>query len=115
MVFVYIFAIIWGILQIVLFFKIWGMTNDVEKIVGILETYNTNKSLKNNVQNSKVNVLRANETQDVVSQFTVGDLVVDGDEIQWRVVEINGGLVVCKNSTKGIAEFSIDDLKLFGR
>ena len=115
MVFVYIFAIIWGILQIVLFFKIWGMTNDVEKIVGILETYNTNKSHKNNVQNSKVNVLRANETQDVVSQFTVGDLVVDGDEIQWRVVEIQGDLVVCRNSTKGTAEFSIGDLKLFGR
>lgn len=115
MVFIYIFAIIWGILQIVLFFKIWGMTNDVEKIVGILETYNTNKSPKNNVQNSKVNVLRANETQDVVSQFTVGDLVVDGDEIQWRVVEIQGDLVVCRNSTKGTAEFSIGDLKLFGR
>ena len=91
------------------------MTNDVEKIVGILETYNTSKSPKNNVQNSKVNVLRANETQDVVSQFTVGDLVVDGDEIQWRVVEIQGDLVVCRNSTKGTVEFSIGDLKLFGR
>ena len=27
-----IFAIIWGTLQIVLFFKIWGMCNDVAKL-----------------------------------------------------------------------------------
>lgn len=31
-----ILLFIWGILQIILFFKIWGMTTDVEKILSVM-------------------------------------------------------------------------------
>ena len=30
--FIYVIALIWSILSLILFFKIWGMTNDVETI-----------------------------------------------------------------------------------
>lgn len=30
--FVYLIIIVFGILQIILFFKLWGMTNDVRKL-----------------------------------------------------------------------------------
>ena len=41
--FLTIVLIIWGILEILLFFKIWGMTNDVRKIEGLLnENYSIN-------------------------------------------------------------------------
>lgn len=33
-----IIAIVFGILQIVLFFKIWGMTNDVKNILNVLNS-----------------------------------------------------------------------------
>lgn len=32
-----IIVIVFGVLQIILFFKVWGMTNDVRKIKNILE------------------------------------------------------------------------------
>ena len=35
-VIIYIIMLVWGILNIILFFKIWGMTNDVKEIVQIL-------------------------------------------------------------------------------
>ena len=35
--FVNFILIVFGILQIILFFKIWGMTNDTEKIRGVFE------------------------------------------------------------------------------
>lgn len=37
MMFFSVILIIFGVLQIILFFKIWGMTNDVSKIKGKLE------------------------------------------------------------------------------
>lgn len=36
-VFVSIVAIIFGILQIILFFKLWGMTNDVREMKNMLD------------------------------------------------------------------------------
>ncbi|MBS5798045.1 MAG: hypothetical protein KH100_15260 [Dysgonomonas mossii] len=47
--FIGIVIIVFGILQIILFFKIWGMTNDIREIrnqyINKSETYNTNDDI----------------------------------------------------------------------
>ena len=48
-----IILLVFGILQVILFFKIWGMTNDVEKIREIIQwSYNKaeHKEKTNNIQ-----------------------------------------------------------------
>lgn len=40
-----IIIIVFGALQIILFFKVWGMTNDVRKIKNILELRVHDKTL----------------------------------------------------------------------
>lgn len=42
--FVLIITAVFGVLQIILFFKIWGMTNDVAKIVTILKENSSGKT-----------------------------------------------------------------------
>ena len=52
-----ILVIIFGILNIILFFKIWGMTNNVSEIKRILKDANeTKKELKKNKTKSKFNI-----------------------------------------------------------
>ena len=40
-----IVLLVFGILQVILFFKIWGMTNDVCKIRELLENFSKSKSV----------------------------------------------------------------------
>lgn len=42
--FVLIITAVFGVLQIILFFKIWGMTNDVAEIVTILKENSSGKT-----------------------------------------------------------------------
>ena len=46
LVFTSVVVIVFGILQIILFFKIWGMTNDVATIVSILKKETSKESPK---------------------------------------------------------------------
>ena len=46
--FISIIFIVFGILQIILFFKMWGMTNNVSRITRLLES----KELPNNTLNN---------------------------------------------------------------
>lgn len=39
---IYIFSFIWGILSIILFFKVWGMTNRVIDIQNLFEKHSKN-------------------------------------------------------------------------
>lgn len=41
--FIIIVSIIWGILNLILFFKIWGMTNDVNELKKIISRYINNQ------------------------------------------------------------------------
>jgi len=69
--FIGVVVLVFGVLQIILFFKIWGMTNDVERIYNLL-----NKSLSKRrhtkIQKTSVDVnydgpLRPNELS--ISEF----------------------------------------------
>ena len=103
-------CLIFGILQIILFFKIWGMTNNVKRILNIFEEVTKEKRLELETAAKKA---KYNATENAADKFNIGDLVVDSNGIQWRVAEINGGIVVCKNSTKGIVEYAADEISLF--
>lgn len=105
MVLVYVLAIIWSILQIILFFKVWGMTNDVQQIREVMLYIREHNKSQNQIE----------EIGDNDDTFSLGALVVDKTERQWRVVEIKGNIVVCRSSVKGIAEFNKDELKIFGQ
>ena len=104
-------CLIFGILQIILFFKIWGMTNNVKRILNIFEEVTKEKRLE--LETAAKKAKYNNATGNTADKFNIGDLVVDSNGIQWRVAEINGGIVVCKNSTKGIVEYAEDEISLF--
>ena len=104
MVFVNVILLIWCILQIVLFFKVWRMTNDVQIIRDAIKSICEHNKPQNKIK----------EIGDNDNPFSVGALVIDDTERQWRVVEIKGNIVVCRNSVQGIVEFNQNELKLFG-
>ena len=79
-----IIVIIWSILSIVLFFKIWGMTNNVKDILEIMnqniDAHNCKKS------NSKTKDIDKEFTAESTTKFSVGQLVVElKTEKQYRI------------------------------
>ena len=106
-IFLEVVIIVFGVLQIILFFKIWGMTNNVKKM-----TSNTEQILDVCIK-IKSNTIDDIDNTSIDSGFNIGDLVVDKDDNQWRVVEINAPIIKCKNSTKGVVEFDMKELRLF--
>jgi len=87
----YLFALIWGILSIVLFFKIWGMTNDVETIKHILLNVTSKTIAANNKE--------ASETlSESMGNLEEGDVVVNVETGQELIVVqiFPDGDVTCK-------------------
>ena len=41
---VYVIMVVWGVLNIILFFKIWSMTNDVKELKDYIINNNNNDS-----------------------------------------------------------------------
>lgn len=105
--------VVFGVLQIILFFKIWGMTNDVKRMAYYLErmsdTFNRNNKATMKIEGDGIATVA---TQNI-DGFSIGDLVVDKNDNQWRIVEINYPIIKCKSSTKGIVEFDKDEIKRF--
>lgn len=107
-IFVGIIVIVFGILQIILFFKIWGMTNDVSKMKDMLEMKIQQESFNTDIINNKSK-----------GDIEVGDLVVElKNERQLKVSDITAdGKYKCKVSG-GIVEvgiFSRDEIELFDK
>lgn len=50
--FIGVVVLVFGVLQIILFFKIWGMTNDVATIVSILKKETRKESPKDSADSS---------------------------------------------------------------
>lgn len=68
-----IVMLVFGILQIVLFFKLWGMTNDVGQIKGLLSNLSTQKAA---AAMSSHTLEQTSSEQNVVGKWPVGTLVV---------------------------------------
>lgn len=84
--FVSIVIIIFGILQIILFFKLWGMTNNISEIKEILKSHAAKEKQNQTPSqaNAKSNADRDIEIEDLVvelkseRQLTVVDITEDG-------------------------------------
>ena len=74
----YLIILVWGILNIILFFKIWGMTNDVREIKERL-LFPSNNSIKvdNNPSDSN--------KEDKASNFNIGSRAYEVGEIVYDI------------------------------
>ena len=101
--FVSIVIIVFGVLQIILFFKLWGMTNNVKKIKRILN-------------NKKEQDMEIGKTV-IADGIKEGDLVVElKTERQMRVENItNDGKFECKASGMIVGVFKGNEIELFNK
>ena len=84
MVFIYILSFIWSILCLILFFKIWGMTNDV-------------KQLTQEVHELKKTFVKEQPTQEPAPQKEGIPLIEDPADIPWEEINI-GDIVELKSN-----------------
>lgn len=98
-----IILLVFGVLQIILFFKLWGMTNDISRMRSIMEEH------LNNIDNNSIE-LKDNKG------IKVEDLVVElKTERQMKVTNIIDGKYECKLAG-GIAPvglFNRNEIELF--
>lgn len=103
-----IIIIVFGVLQIILFFKIWGMTNNVSKMKCMMEMKIKQENLDKDTINRKTG-----------SDIAVGDLVVElKNERQLKVIAITADGEYRCMVPGGIVEagvFSRDEIELFDR
>lgn len=96
-----IILIIFGVLQIILFFKIWGMTNDVKQLANRFCTNDNNLSNTNDLVETPCDGIPDN-TPDGDAEISVGDKVIrrKGDK------EMMVDRIVC--GKYGCADFKIN-------
>lgn len=78
-----IILIIFGVLQIILFFKIWGMTNDVKRLANKFCSNDNNLSNINDLAETPCDGIPDN-TPDGDTEISIGDKVIrrkDGKEM----------------------------------
>lgn len=92
-----IIGLIFAILQIILFFKLWGMTNDVRSIRDKLMT--TEADVKP--------VIKEND-----SPFEIGDWVISPTGKEVEIVEIEDGKYHCYTNRRLFYEGSFDASEL---
>nr|DAL72486.1 MAG TPA: hypothetical protein [Caudoviricetes sp.] len=116
-----IIFIVFGVLQIILFFKIWGMTNDVRNIKEMYES--EREAHYRNLNRTNPNTKNQEESDLSISKFSVGDLVVHiKTGKQMRIKNINTNNVHSNNDTYSCysgggvyheGDFLASELKLF--
>lgn len=106
--FVSIVIIVFGILQIILFFKLWGMTNDVKKLVN----YFCNEPIKSTnrqITSSNPEI----EYDKNLDNIKANDHVIrisDGKEMVVDSIE-NGKFFCIANSLEGYKWYSKNEIK----
>lgn len=107
-VFAYLLALVWSILCLILFFKIWGMTNNIEQLTQEVH------ELKLNLEQGRIQV-RTSQRQEGMpliqssSDIPWDDLMI-GDEVKlksngklYKVIGFEeNGLVQCEPEKMGI-------------
>lgn len=102
--FVSIVIIVFGVLQIILFFKLWGMTNNVAKLTQIAKEMISDKQI-------------GHVGKSIDSDIKKEDLVVElKTERQMRIANItNDGKYECKVSGKIVGAFCRNEIELFDK
>lgn len=106
-VFVYLIAIVFGGLQIILFFKLWGMTNDVRRLV---EYFCDNQVPTSQINNENVPITDYDKRLDTVKK---GDYVIrisDGKKILVSNI-VNDKFVCSENVFSGVETYRKDQVK----
>ena len=96
---VYLIMVVWGILNIILFFKIWGMTNDVRELKEKIVEDNSNINIQND------DVIQSNKSENVndtnSSLSNKGNDLKVGDKIQHESYYKDKDLYVGKINADG--------------
>ena len=98
LVLVYVVMFVWGILNIILFFKLWGMTNDVKDIKDYLCPPKANTVIKENSSNEVIN--QRSVIHDNIL-FQEGDVVKHKEtqeELKILQLTMNDNAAICANS-----------------
>lgn len=108
-----IIMIVFGILQIVLFFKLWGMTDDIKAIKNKYLEFSSNSSdLEPSSNNSNIPEITNKNTE---SKLEVGALVINlKSGKQMRIKEINPitGKYNCFSSGGMFSEGNFDESEI---
>lgn len=107
--FAYFFALIWSILCLILFFKIWGMTNNVEQLtkeVHELKISLAQEQPKTKVVSSKQEGIPLVQSPSDLDweDFKIGDIVeLKSNGTKYKIVGFeDNGYVQCELLKKGI-------------
>lgn len=95
-VFIAVFSIIWGILSLVLFFKVWGMTNDVNEMLRIMQEQ-TKSQTDTKEETAPVEVSSSEETpiEKEEPRVKVGDTILHlKDGKHYEVAKVDAGSVL---------------------
>ena len=108
-VFAYLLALVWSILCLILFFKIWGMTNNVEQLareVHELKMFLAQEQLKTKVVSNKQGGIPLVQSPSDLDweDLKVGDMVeLKSNGTQYKIVGFeDNGYVQCEPLKKGI-------------
>lgn len=111
--------IAFGILQIILFFKLWGMTNDVSRIKDLLESKLHDAPLIKkqpiiNCSESKASVIEGARTPELPC-INVGDNVIRLSDGEKMIVDsIDDGQYFCKGSfLEGFAYYKREEIESY--
>lgn len=113
-----IIIIVFGILQIILFFKIWGMTNDVSEMKSIMKGSFKNQNRQDYERNPESNKEHPSNSK-FESDIKIDDLVIElKSERQLKVTDITSdGRYKCRIaggvSSAGI--FDRSEIELFDK
>ena len=114
--FIIIFSLIWGILSLILFFKIWVMTDNVARLTRLVENIASSKKEQFRSEVPNTSDTNKNSVQDSIESNTINDLNI-GDKVKLisngELYEVVGfdekGFVQCKPLKKGFLDKFFDD------
>ena len=110
--------IVFGVLQIILFFKMWGMTNDVSKIRDLLEArlteFQTVKEQPKNFNNeTDIKSSKVAVKAELPNDINIGDNVIRISDGKSMIVDsIDDGQYFCKGSfMEGYSYYKRDEIE----
>lgn len=101
-IFVSLVIIVFGVLQIILFFKLWGMTNDVSEMKYIIKHYQNSiyQTTKQEKQENPSNHKKEYDIRlDSVKEGDKVEVIFDGREVS--VMSVEKDRIFCKTSILG--------------
>ena len=106
LVIIYIIMFVWGILNIILFFKIWEMTGDIRDI----KNYFLRKDMINESHNESNQITQKDQNTEITDDPTirVGDKVIHKETLkEYTVIKfaLNGDAAVCKGDNEEITYY----------